>query len=153
MGKIQDRQQALLDIVSRERVFSQEELIQKLAERGISATQATLSRDLKALNLVKVSGQGYVLPQEKKSGASSLAMGIVSLEINGNIGVLHTQPGLAPAIALMLDRKFMAPVMGTIAGDDTVLLAFRQGFSANQILEAFSKILPDIRDRYIQIPE
>lgn len=150
MGKIQTRQQALLEIVGKEKVFSQEDLIQKLATRGIEATQATLSRDLKMLNIKKLPGQGYKLPHEHQPSAKGMGIGVMSLEINGNIAVLRTQLGFAPALALYLDRHPSAPIMGTIAGDDTVLLALRQGYSPEQLVDALSILLSDIRDRVIQ---
>ena len=153
MQKNQARQQALLEVIGSQQVFSQEELIEKLAQRGIKATQATLSRDLKLLHIVKVPREGYKLPEATRPATSGLGMGIVGVEINGPICVIHTQVGFAPAVATYLDRHPLAPVMGTVAGDDTVMLAIRRGFNDDQILQALSKILPDIRDRYIINPE
>ena len=153
MQKIKSRQNALLEIVGKERIFSQEELIDKLAQRGITTTQATLSRDLQALHIIKVPREGYKLPQQARPATSGLSMGIVSVEINLPICAIRTQVGFAPAVATFLDRHPLAPFMGTVAGDDTVIIAIRKGFNEEQILDALSKILPDIRDRYILIPE
>lgn len=153
MQKIQSRQKALLDIVEKERVYTQEELIDKLAQRGISTTQATLSRDLQALHIIKVPREGYKLPQQGRPATSGVSMGITGVEINLPLCVIRTQVGFAPAVATFLDRHPLAPVMGTVAGDDTLILAIRKGYNEDQILEAMSRILPDIRDRYILIPE
>lgn len=153
MQKIQSRQQALREIISSEQVFSQEELISKLAAKGIRATQATLSRDLKALHIIKIPREGYKLSQNARPTAGGLGMGITGVEINGPITVIRTQVGFAPAVATFLDRHPLEPVMGTVAGDDTVILAIRKGYNEEQILQALSKILPDIRDRYITSPE
>ena len=148
MQKIQTRQQALREIIGTEQVFSQEDLIAKLAKRGIIATQATLSRDLKALHIIKVPREGYKLSQNTHPTPSGLGIGITGVEINGPITVIRTQVGFAPAVATYLD-----PVMGTVAGDDTVIIATRKGYNEDQILDALTKILPDIRDRYILSPE
>ena len=153
MQKIQTRQQALREIIGTEQVFSQEDLIAKLAKRGIVATQATLSRDLKALHIIKVPREGYKLSQNTHPTPSGLCIGITGVEINGPITVIRTQVGFAPAVATYLDRHPLDPVMGTVAGDDTVIIATRKGYNEDQILDALTKILPDIRDRYILSPE
>ena len=150
MQKNQARQQALLEVIGSRKIFSQEELLEALAQKGIKATQATLSRDLKLLKIIKVSREGYRLPEAARPATSGLAIGIMSIEINGPICVIHTQRGYAPAVATFLDRNPSAPVMGTVAGDDTVILAIRRGFSDDQILQALSKIFPDIRERFIE---
>ena len=124
MQKNQTRQQALLEIIGSQKIFSQEELIQKLAERGINATQATLSRDLKALKIIKVTREGYKLPQTSKPSPNGMAMGVIRVEMNLPVCVIYTQVGFAPAVATYLDRHPLAPVMGTVAGDDTVARAF-----------------------------
>lgn len=153
MQKNQTRQQALLEIIGAQKIFSQEELIQKLAERGINATQATLSRDLKALKIIKVTREGYKLPQTSKPSPNGMAMGVIRVEMNLPVCVIYTQVGFAPAVATYLDRHPLAPVMGTVAGDDTVIMAIRKGFNEDQILEALSKIFPDIRDKFVLMPE
>ena len=153
MQKNQTRQKALLEIIGSEKIVSQEELIQKLAEKGITATQATLSRDLKALKITKVTREGYKLPQNGKPSLNGMAMGVIRVEMNLPVCVVYTQVGFAPAVATYLDRHPLAPVMGTVAGDDTVIMAIRKGFNEDQILEALSKIFPDIREKFVLMPE
>ena len=153
MSKTKDRQKILMDILNAEAVFSQEELIQKLAARGIPVTQSTLSRDLKALHVVKVPREGYRASEGARPAGGGIGIGIVSIEFNLPVAVIKSQVGFAPAIATYLDRHPLAPIMGTLAGDDTVILAIRKGYTASQTLDVLSRLFPDIRDRYIMIPE
>ena len=150
MPNIQNRQKALLEIIGQESVFNQEELLVKLAKKGISTTQATLSRDLKALNIIKVTGQGYKVQQNTRpTPVSSVANGIMSIEFNGILAVIKTQVGFAPAVATYVDRHSIAPIMGTVAGDDTVLLILRQGYTTEQTLQALSVYFPRIWEQMI----
>ena len=147
MQIIQKRQSALLEIIDTEPVYSQEELVDKLKERGISATQATLSRDLKALGIVKVPGSGYKR-QAKKShpSRSGIADGVQSIEFSGPVAVMKTMMGLAPAMAIYIDSHPLPPIMGTLAGDDTLLLIIRQNFSREDVLDSLLPIIPDIKN-------
>lgn len=147
MQNIATRQAAMREIVAQGPVYSQEELLQKLADRGIAATQATLSRDLKALHIRKIPGAGYQMASERKPASPSVGNGIMSIEFSLPIAVIKTPVGYAPAIATYLDRHPSAPIMGTIAGDDAVFLAIRSGYSQHQVLDALEAILPGIRAR------
>lgn len=149
MQSILVRQQALREILAQGPVFSQEELIQKLNDRGITATQATLSRDLKSMNIIKVSGKGYCLSPARRPSASSLGLGIMSIEFSGPIAVIKTHVGFAPAVATFLDRNPLHPIMGTLAGDDTVMLALRSSYTENQVLKALSSVFPNIWENVI----
>ena len=145
-----NRQQAILDILQAQPVFSQEELALHLKEAGIVTTQATLSRDLKALKISKVPGEGYVSRMRTHSNvATNLSSGIVRVQFSGQLGVIKTLPGLANAIASFIDHQEQVPVMGTIAGDDTILLILRQGFTPAQALEVLEKVIPDIKSHLI----
>lgn len=137
------RQQAILDIIQAGPVFSQEELATRLKEAGIASTQATLSRDLKALQVVKTPSEGYRLPQQK-TGLAPQANGILSIEFSGQNAVVKTQPGFAPAVAARIDRRPCVSIMGTLAGDDTILLVLREGFSPDDVLANLKTIIPDI---------
>ncbi len=147
MQNISLRQAAVREIVAQGPVYSQEELLQKLAARGISATQATLSRDLKALHIRKIPGGGYQIAAERKPATQSVGNGITSIEFSLPLAVIKTPVGYAPVIATYLDRHPSAPIMGTIAGDDAVFLAIRSGYSQHQVLDALETILPGIRAR------
>ena len=144
------RQQAILDIIQAGRIFSQEELAARLREEGIASTQATLSRDLKALRISKVPGEGYVVPVRGRSLSADFASGILRIQFSANLGVIRTRPGLASAVAVLIDNHMVFPVLGTIAGDDTILLILREGSSPEGVLDALSPLLPDIKNRYIQ---
>jgi len=127
------RQAQILDVIDHDAVASQEMLRQKLETRGISATQATISRDLKELGLVKRAGDGaYVRPGADVSGAAngehlrravaSLVRGFERVDV---LLVVRTDRGQAQGLAEWVDRAQLTEVAGTIAGDDTILLVCR----------------------------
>ena len=144
------RQQAILDIIQAGPVFSQEELAVRLREEGIASTQATLSRDLKALRISKIPGEGYVVPARGRSLSSDFSSGILRIQFSGNLAVIRTRPGLANAVAIVIDSQMVFPVLGTIAGDDTILLILRDGSSPNEVLDALTPLFPEIKNRYVQ---
>ena len=119
-GKMQNntkqRQQAILDILRSGAVYSQEELALRLKDEGIASTQATLSRDLRALRISKVPGEGYVIPTEGHSVFTDLSAGALRIQFSGNLAVIKTRPGLASAVASLIDHHMIYPVIGTIAG-------------------------------------
>ena len=128
-----DRQRAILEIVREHRVTSQEELRSLLAERGIEVTQATLSRDLRDLRLVKVPGaEGpphYTFPDEWEHTPpleALLPTLFLSAEGTRNLLVVRTMTGSAQAVALGIDWEEWPEVLGTIAGDDTILVICRE---------------------------
>ena len=145
-----NRQQAILDILQAQPVFSQEELALHLKEAGIVTTQATLSRDLKALKISKVPGEGYVSRLHSHSTvANNLSAAIVRVQFSGQLGVIKTLPGLASAIASFIDHHEQVPVIGTIAGDDTLLLVLPAGRSAADVMEALIPLFPEIQNRLV----
>jgi len=135
------RQSQILDVVDHDAVASQEELRTRLRARGIGATQATISRDLKELGLVKRAGDGaYVRPGADRSlaGDEQLRRSVGSLmrglERVDALLVLRTDRGQAQGLAEWIDRAQLAEVAGTIGGDDTILLVCR-GTAAAEALE------------------
>ena len=138
------RQQAILDIIQAGPIFSQDELAARLKEEGIASTQATLSRDLKVLQAMKIPGEGYRLPLHRSLGQS--AQGIQSIEFSGNQAVVKTLPGFAPAIATRIDRTPLPAVMGTIAGDDTILLILRESFGPSDVMGQLEAAIPNIQE-------
>ncbi len=145
---------AIKRIVASRSVDSQEKLIEYLRREGFSATQATLSRDLKILGIGKSPGAGggytYTLPEaEVKTGSGSTFVqdfmrGYVSLEFSGSFGLIKTLPGHAGSVAAALDHLGIREVLGTIAGDDTILVVPRNGTGRAGMLAALRRILPDI---------
>lgn len=129
------RHRAILELVDREPISRQERLRERLRERDIEVTQATLSRDIKELGLVKRASDGaYKRPGavlEGKPGAAEVALrrtvgaNLRKFERVEQFVVLRTDPGQAQALAIALDRAELANVVGTIAGDDTILVITR----------------------------
>ena len=143
------RQQAILDILQAGPVFSQDELALRMKEAGIASTQATLSRDLKALRISKVPGEGYVVPARGRSLSADFTSGILRIQFSANLGVIRTRPGLANAVAVLIDNRMVFPVLGTIAGDDTILLILRNGSTPDDVLDALTPLFPEIKNRYV----
>jgi transcriptional regulator of arginine metabolism len=141
-----ERQGAILEIIRNNRVTSQMELRNLLLEETIDVTQATLSRDLKELRLVKVPGAAgrshYTLPEEWEHTPpleTLLPALFLSVDGTGNLLVVRTMTGGAQAVATGIDWEEWPEVLGTIAGDDTILLILRDEghlrFVRNRILE------------------
>jgi transcriptional regulator of arginine metabolism len=136
------RQQAILAIVSRERVRSQEEIRGRLAGIGVEATQSTISRDIEELGLARVhdaAGTRYVVP-----GAGPMPAPVSMLRhlidefalsfVQADAGlVVRTPPGAAAALAEAIDRVALPGVAGTIAGDNTILVLGRPGVKPRQL--------------------
>jgi transcriptional regulator of arginine metabolism len=137
------RQTALLDVVEHEAVRSQEQLRQRLLARGFDVTQATLSRDIKELGLLKRSSDGAYQPAgvDATSPASALdALGralteyLLNVEPVQQLVVLKTGAGQAQLLALAIDRSRLPEVAGTLAGDDTILIIARDAKSAQAVV-------------------
>ena len=136
------RQAQILEVVDRDAVASQEDLCRRLSARGIHATQATISRDLKELGLVKRAGDGaYVRPGTDRSGPATgdhlrraVASLLRSMERVDPLLVVRTDRGQAQGLAEWIDRAQLPEVAGTVAGDDTILLVCR-GHEAAAALE------------------
>jgi len=125
------RRRAILALVARRRIATQEELAQALAARGFQASQASISRDIAALGLAKRDGR-YVVPAEPSPHEDPLLTRLrecvlAIAESPPNLLVLTTPPGEASAAALALDQLALPGVAGTIAGDDTVFVALARG--------------------------
>lgn len=145
------RQQAILDIIQEKPVFNQEELARHLKETGIIATQATLSRDLRALKITKVPGEGYVSPAHGRRPAlvADFSSGILRIQFSGQLGIIRTLPGLANAVASLIDHQDGLPVIGTIAGDDTILLVLRADATPDATVAALTPLFPEIKTKLI----
>ena len=138
------RQQAIRDMLEQRPVRTQHELAAALRDRGFRATQATVSRDVAELGLIKVGKNGvqaYSLPPRKEEGEVSgeerlsQLMHDLPIEIrdSGLLIVIRTVPGSAHAIAAALDRASWTEVVGSIAGDDTLFVAFADRASLHRI--------------------
>ena len=157
MKKKANRLDAIKMIISSKEIGSQEELLQALAAEGFELTQATLSRDLKQLKVAKAATmQGkyvYVLPNDimyKRSGdqsATEMLMnnGFISMQFSGNLAVIKTRPGYASSMAYDIDNREFSDIIGTIAGDDTILLVLRKGADQRSVRSYLSIIIPNIQ--------
>ena len=135
-----DRQKTILSIIAEETVETQEQLLSLLLERGIVATQATISRDIKQLHLVKApAGQGKYRYAVSDHGSkihvadklqTIFRESIVNVDYAQNLVVIHTMSGLANGAAAALDGMEIDQLIGTLAGDDTVLIIMRDNESA-----------------------
>ena len=138
------RQSAILEVVEQEAVRSQEQLRQRLASRGFDVTQATLSRDVKELGLLKRSSDGAYQPAGANAAPAPTAMGalgralteyLVNIEPVQQLVVLKTGPGQAQLLGLAIDRARLEEVAGTLAGDDTILIIARDARSAQLVVK------------------
>lgn len=152
------RLDAIKMIISSKEIGSQEELLQELSKEGFQLTQATLSRDLKQLKVAKAASMNgnyvYVLPNntmykritESHSATEMLRMdGIRGLEFSGNLAVIRTRPGYASSVAYDIDTHNLNEILGTIAGDDTILLVLREGCTRSSVVNALSLLIPNIQ--------
>ena len=142
------RQSAISDIVGHEAIRSQEQLRQRLVARGFEVTQATLSRDIKELGLVKRASDGAY----QTTGADGAASGAATVlqralteylagaEAVQQMIVLRTGPGQAQLLGLAIDRARLAGVVGTIAGDDTILVIARDTRQAQTLVRRFDEL-------------
>ncbi len=121
------RQSKIKEIVTTQIVSSQEDLLDKLRNEGFDVTQATLSRDLHEMNIIRIpheDGYKYILHQDENSRAIAhvIGMEIVNVMHNENVIVVRTMPGRAQGVAVYLDRLDNSHIMGTVAGDDTIFV-------------------------------
>jgi transcriptional regulator of arginine metabolism len=137
------RQGQILKLVRSKRILTQDDLAQQLRELGISATQVTLSRDIRDLRLVKTR-EGYqeMAPEEKGPGLQLLAAEFVlDVRVAQNLVVVRTAPGNANSVAQALDQEEWPEVVGTIAGDNTLLVILPDAPTAEVIQERLMAIL------------
>ena len=156
MKKKANRLDAIKMIISSKDIGSQEELMQALGKEGFQLTQATLSRDLKQLKVAKASNTNgkyiYVLPNNimykrpNEQSASEMLMnsGFVSLQFSGNIAVIRTRPGYASSMAFDIDNRENPAILGTIAGDDTIMMVLREGVSHGIVRSFLADIIPNL---------
>jgi transcriptional regulator of arginine metabolism len=144
----QERHAAIRDVVQSTRVASQEQLRELLLERGFDVAQATLSRDIRELRLAKISdaeGRGhYRLPPEARDNVPPLLRLMPALfvgaESAGNLIVVRTLAGGAQAIAEAIDWEEWPEILGTIGGDDTILIILRSASRADAVLQRLDEL-------------
>ncbi|MGQ0732928.1 MAG: arginine repressor [Acidobacteriota bacterium] len=143
------RLSAIRHLVERETVHSQEELRQRLAKMGFVVTQATLSRDIKELGLMKRAADGAYQadgaePGSSPSAAVALARALteflLSVDVTQQLIVAKTGPGQAQLLGVAIDRARLPEIIGTIAGDDTILVVCRDARAAQTTRHALERL-------------
>ncbi|HOT98356.1 MAG TPA: ArgR family transcriptional regulator [bacterium] len=158
MNRKNDRHTAIRELIESRPIASQQELLEALQAQGFAATQATLSRDLLALRVMRipdpVRGYLYAMPGEAAQMAvpgapadTSPLHGCRSLAFSGNLAVLKSLPSFAPSIGLLIDSLMMQEIVGTVAGDDTLLIVLPEGLSHERFRQALLERLPELRIR------
>lgn len=144
------RQTAIAGIINSRRIHTQEELVAALTAQGFEVTQATLSRDMKEMGAVKApDGNGFFYKMPSRT-ISSNPMNVDKIEISGQFCVLHSKPGFASAIAATVDSAAIEGTMGTIAGDDTVLVLLRED-ADHQLVENSIKAIFNISEIVVRV--
>lgn len=145
------RQMKVQQIITKEVIHTQEDLADKLRAAGFDVTQATVSRDIKEMGLIKVPSAGdeyrYAVPTEAHPTNLQdrlkrlLRETVVSINDTESLIVIHTIPGNAHALAAVMDNSNWEEVIGTVAGDDTILLVIKPKEAVQSVLERISTLL------------
>lgn len=150
------RRDAIRQILETQKIGNQEELRLQLIDKGFETTQATLSRDLTALRVNKILDEehGYIYSLSTQPIADThtveeqaILQAWRSIDYSQNIAVIKCLPSFASSIAYLIDGLQLKEVVGTVAGDDTVMIILRQGMSPDQFAAAMRKHLPAVRHR------
>jgi transcriptional regulator of arginine metabolism len=157
MKEKNERYAAIRKAVARGEIGAQEDLLALLQKEGFEVTQATLSRDLKALGIGKGLGKRgtyvYMLPDPEHLAVfrerlrTDVLRGFLSLDFSASLCVLRTHPGHAQPVAFALDNFGMDEVLGTIAGDDTILVVPTEGTTRDKLKKALLERIPELKDR------
>lgn len=144
------RQRKLIELIENNDIYTQEDLAKMLIDSGFDVTQATISRDLRELNVTKMSENGgqqkYVTVQEKKSEFNDkllrvMKAGYISMDYAENIVVIKTSSGMAMAVAASVDALSWNEIVGVVAGDDTILCVIRHKEKVFEVMERLKKML------------
>ncbi|SFG21108.1 arginine repressor [Oribacterium sp. WCC10] len=144
------RHQKIIELVGRMRIGTQEELADILNREGYKVTQATVSRDIKELKLSKVAGndgiQYYQIIEKEEHVYSEkyirvLREALMSMDTAGNLLVIRTMAGMANAVAAALDQFRLEKIVGTLAGDDTIMCAMKNAQDAEEVKSRIQEIM------------
>jgi transcriptional regulator of arginine metabolism len=148
------RHRAISRQIRNNRVSSQEDLLAHLHEEGFDVTQATLSRDMKSLRVGKIyddsAGYYYAIPSEEQVRESihhytqDLMRGWLSIQFSGNLAVIKTLAGHADSVAIALDNLDLTGLLGTVAGDDTIIVVLEENTSRLALIEEIKSKVPEI---------
>lgn len=140
---------AIREILNNERIATQDDLCLALKKKGYQVTQATVSRDIKELQLVKIAdalGYRYGWPESPKSGVQERMKrifkdAVLSIDHNEILIVIKTLPGSAQAVGSLIDASMEDNILGTVAGDDTIFVALRNGKAVQQVMAEFQTLI------------
>jgi transcriptional regulator of arginine metabolism len=144
------RHEKIMELIRDYQIDTQEELASRLNDAGFKVTQATVSRDIRALKMTKVSGKDgksyYAILKDMPSTLTDkytrvLNEALMSMDVGANLLVIHTVPGMAMGVGAALDALKWEEVLGCIAGDDTVMCACRTAEDAQIVMDRVKKIL------------
>ena len=148
------RLEVLRLLISSRDISDQQELLSELRKEGYSLTQATLSRDLKQLKATKAASAtgkwAYVLPNNtmyrRVRGNKTISEmltnnGVLSLRFSGNLAVIRTRPGYASSVAYNIDNTNVPEIIGTVAGDDTIMIALEEDYSRESMQKKLEEII------------
>ena len=143
-----DRQRMIAELLDEHEVSTQQQLQQLLAGLGVDVTQATVSRDLDRLGVMRVRRHDrlvYALPEDDAPtdpiAQVVIALGLVrTMEASGNLAVLRTGPANAHPVAIAFDNASLPEIIGTIAGDDTIALVAREPNTGNDLIQLIERL-------------
>lgn len=145
-----ERQNQILSIIQKQDISTQEELAESLQNMHLIVTQATVSRDIKELGLIKVTNEMNIKKYSadnrvKETTTSKLitvfTQAVVSFESAGSMVIIKTLPGMAAASASTIDSLNFPEVIGTIAGDDTIFIATKSSIFANHLVKRIQEMM------------
>ena len=153
-------------IISSQEIHNQDELLQELFKAGVHSTQATLSRDLRQMGITKGLSDNseyiYMVPEQHRyrrvsdtyaSVHNMNRLGVVSVKFSGNLAVVHTPPGHASHVAYDIDNANISEVLGTIAGDDTILVVLSEDADRKNFLEHIAQFATQSQMSFEQAQE
>ena len=148
-----ERHAKIIELIHESEIETQEELVERLNQAGFGVTQATVSRDIRELKLTKIAGTNgkshYEITSTPKDNLSKkysrvLKDGLVSMDMAQNILVIKTVPGMAMGVAAALDELKFKEIVGSIAGDDTIMCAVKNADQSLLVMEKLRKVLEDL---------
>ena len=154
MKEKNNRLEALKLLISSQEIGCQEDLLKALSVEGFHITQATLSRDLKQLKVAKAASINgkytYVLPNEtmykriptpRTAREMMKVSGFLSVSYSGNMGIMKTRPGYASSIAYNIDNGGIEEILGTISGNDTIFIAFKEPYDQEEMTRRMQNVI------------
>ena len=152
MGNKAERLSLIRRIIEEELIGSQEELIKRLAEHGVHATQSTLSRDFKEINISKMphhsKGYIYVLSDvfgnDVIANTSNISEAVLDIKFSHTIAVLATKPGYASAISTIIDSRKSKDILGSIAGDNNIILILHEDTTHEEVFGQMKQLFPSL---------